>query len=60
MGQLAAMAGTVPSAITYHCDRLEAAGLIRRERRGREVWILRTRRGHEIIDIFFPLTIALV
>jgi DNA-binding transcriptional ArsR family regulator len=52
MGQLATLAGTVPSAITYHCDRLEAAGLICRERRGREVWILRTRRGHEIIDLF--------
>ncbi|GAB3144749.1 hypothetical protein [Microbispora hainanensis] len=51
-GQLATLAGTVPSAIAYHCDRLEAAGVIRRERGGREVWILRTPRGHEIIGLF--------
>ncbi|MEV7013214.1 hypothetical protein [Streptosporangium sp. NPDC051022] len=52
MSALAAGAGMVPSAITYHCERLVAAGLVRRERRGREVWIVRTRRGDELLDLF--------
>ncbi|MFI7538341.1 ArsR/SmtB family transcription factor [Streptosporangium sp. NPDC049376] len=52
MSALAAGAGMVPSAITYHCERLVAAGLVSRERRGREVWIVRTRRGEELLDLF--------
>jgi hypothetical protein len=52
MGRLAARAVTVPSGITYHCERLIEAGLIMRERRGREVWVLRTRRGDELLDLF--------
>ncbi|MBB5137989.1 DNA-binding transcriptional ArsR family regulator [Thermocatellispora tengchongensis] len=52
MSRLAGQAGTVPSAITYHCDRLAAAGLITRERRGREVWVSRTRRGDALLDLF--------
>ncbi|MEV8638701.1 winged helix-turn-helix domain-containing protein [Streptosporangium sp. NPDC051023] len=52
MSALAAGAGMVPSAITYHCERLVASGLVSRERRGREVWIIRTRRGEELLDLF--------
>ncbi|MBB4919867.1 ArsR/SmtB family transcription factor [Streptosporangium saharense] len=52
MSALASGAGMVPSAITYHCERLVAAGLVSRERRGREVWIVRTRRGEELLDLF--------
>ncbi|GAA3075661.1 ArsR/SmtB family transcription factor [Streptosporangium carneum] len=52
MSALAAGAGMVPSAITYHCERLVAAGLVSRERRGREVWIVRTHRGAELLDLF--------
>lgn len=36
---------------TYHCKQLESARLIVRERRGQSVWIWRTARGHELIDL---------
>ncbi|WP_131815531.1 winged helix-turn-helix domain-containing protein [Thermostaphylospora chromogena] len=52
MSRLAEQAGTVPSAITYHCERLAAAGLVVRERRGREVWVSRTRRGDDLLELF--------
>ncbi|MCG5220951.1 winged helix-turn-helix domain-containing protein [Streptosporangium sp. KLBMP 9127] len=52
MSRLAGQVGTVPSAITYHCERLVAAGLISRERRGREVWVSRTRRGDDLLELF--------
>jgi DNA-binding transcriptional ArsR family regulator len=52
MGDLAARAGLPPSAITYHCDRLAASGLIDRERRGREVWVSRTRLGDTLAEMF--------
>jgi DNA-binding transcriptional ArsR family regulator len=51
MGQLAASVGRSPSAISYHCGQLEAAGLIWRERRGQSVWVSRTPRGHELVDL---------
>ncbi|MFG1948720.1 ArsR/SmtB family transcription factor [Nonomuraea sp. NPDC048826] len=41
-----------PSGLTYHCDRLHAGRLITRERRGREVWIARTRRAEELLELF--------
>ncbi|MEV0203155.1 winged helix-turn-helix domain-containing protein [Nonomuraea sp. NPDC050691] len=40
------------STITYHCDQLTAAGLLHRERRGREVRLRLTHRGTEILDLF--------
>jgi len=36
---------------SYHCGQLEAAGLIVRERRGQSVWVSRTARGHELVDL---------
>jgi DNA-binding transcriptional ArsR family regulator len=51
MSDLARAAHLVPSALTYHCERLAAAGLVRRERRGRQVWITRTRRGTELMTL---------
>lgn len=48
---LAAALNCVPGAVTYQCDRLAAAGLITRERRGREVYVRRTERGDELIDL---------
>lgn len=51
MSDLAQAARLVPSALTYHCERLAAAGLVRRERRGRQVWITRTRRGTDLITL---------
>ncbi|MGP3911652.1 hypothetical protein [Nonomuraea sp. 10N515B] len=38
--------------LTYHCDRLRAGRLITRERRGREVWIARTGRAEELLELF--------
>ncbi|WP_433430157.1 ArsR/SmtB family transcription factor [Nonomuraea sp. CA-141351] len=52
MSMLAAGMQVAPSSITYHCDRLSAARLISRERRGREVWITRTERAEELLELF--------
>lgn len=52
MGQLAAAAGCGPRMASYHCAELEAAALIVRERRGQSVWVSRTARGHELVDLF--------
>ena len=51
MGRLAAGLECSPRMITYHCGQLESAGLILRERRGQSVWVSRTTRGHELIDL---------
>lgn len=51
MSDLARAVGLVPSALTYHCGRLAAAGLVRREQRGRQVWITRTRRGTDLMTL---------
>lgn len=40
-----------PSALTYQCTRLEQAGLVRRERRGREMLVSRTERGSALLDL---------
>ncbi|GAA1678625.1 hypothetical protein GCM10009733_089370 [Nonomuraea maheshkhaliensis] len=52
MSMLAVDLQVAPSSITYHCDRLRAARLITRERRGREVWVGRTRRAEELLELF--------
>jgi DNA-binding transcriptional ArsR family regulator len=52
MSMLASNVKIAPSGITYHCDRLHAARLISRERRGREVWIARTHRAEELLELF--------
>jgi DNA-binding transcriptional ArsR family regulator len=51
MGQLAAALQCEPCTASYHCDRLEAAGLIARERRGQSVQVTRTTRGDELTDL---------
>lgn len=51
MTDLARAACLVPSSLTYHCERLAAAGLIRRERHGRQVWVTRTSRGSDLITL---------
>jgi hypothetical protein len=51
MGQLAAATACSPRMTTYHCDRLEAAGLILRERHGQSVWVSRSARGGELVDL---------
>ena len=52
MGELAALTRLTPSAITYHCERLAAAGLIRRERHGREVRVSLTPRAERLGELF--------
>jgi len=52
MSELTGRASLAPSAVTYHCDRMAAAGLVWREKRGREVWVARTGRGDAMIDLF--------
>ncbi|WP_141703461.1 ArsR/SmtB family transcription factor [Planobispora rosea] len=52
MSMLATDMQLAPSGLTYHCDRLRAGQLITRERRGREVWITRTRRAEELLELF--------
>lgn len=51
MGRLATAVGCSPRMATYHCDELSAMGLIRRERRGQSVWVGRTVRGDELVDL---------
>lgn len=52
MSMLATGMQLAPSGLTYHCDRLRAGRLITRERRGREVWITRTHRAEELLELF--------
>ncbi|GAA4033615.1 DUF5937 family protein [Allokutzneria multivorans] len=51
MGELAAIGGCGPSTTTYHCERLEDAALIHRERVGRSVRINRTERADALMDL---------
>ena len=52
MGELATLTRLTPSAITYHCERLSAAGLVRRTRNGREVRVTLTPRAEQLIELF--------
>ena len=52
MSDLARRAGIGPSAVTYHCDRLAAAGLVRRQKHGREAWVSQTSRGADLVELF--------
>jgi DNA-binding transcriptional ArsR family regulator len=51
MGGLAGHLDAGPSTATYHCIQLAAAGLVVRERAGREVRIQRTPRGDALVDL---------
>ena len=51
MGKLAAAVGCSPRMTSYHAGQLEAAGLVVRERRGQSVWVSRTVRGHELVEL---------
>jgi DNA-binding transcriptional ArsR family regulator len=51
MGQLATQLDCSGRTITYHCDWLEEAGLVLRERRGQAVILHRTARGDELVDV---------
>lgn len=51
MRELAARLGCAPSTLTFHCQKLEAAGLVQRERRGRSVRLSATERGRELLEL---------
>lgn len=51
MTQLAAKLHCAPSTATYHCDSLEASGLVVRNRSGQGVWVSRTARADMLIDL---------
>jgi DNA-binding transcriptional ArsR family regulator len=51
-GQLAQLVGLTPSAVTFHLRALEAAGLIWRQRCGRNVVVHRTARGTQLLVLY--------
>ena len=48
---LAAAVYCAPTTATYHLHQLAAAGLITRETSGTRVWVSRTARGDELVDL---------
>jgi DNA-binding transcriptional ArsR family regulator len=51
VSDLAAVVHCAPTTATYHLHQLGAAGLIARERSGPSVWVSRTARGDELVDL---------
>lgn len=51
MGETAILLRCTAGTATYHCGQLEAADLVRRERRGREVRLQRTNRGDALLEL---------
>jgi DNA-binding transcriptional ArsR family regulator len=51
-GRLADVLGLAPSAITFHVGALEAAGLVSRERFGRNTIVHRTARGTQLMALY--------
>ena len=52
MGALASILDCLPATATFHCDRLERAGLITRTRRGRTIRVSRTTIGESLLDLY--------
>jgi DNA-binding transcriptional ArsR family regulator len=52
VGRLAEALRAVPSAATHHVSALEAAGLVTRDRRGRQVLVRRTPRGEALLALY--------
>jgi Helix-turn-helix domain len=51
VSDLAAAVHCAPTTATYHLHQLAAAGLITREKSGSAVWVSRTARGDELVDL---------
>jgi DNA-binding transcriptional ArsR family regulator len=49
--ELARVVYCAPTTVTYHLNQLAAAGLITREKSGPSVWVRRTGRGDELVDL---------
>jgi hypothetical protein len=52
MRELAKISGEPPYAISSHCKRLVAAGLVQQEHLGDEAWVSRTSRGAKMVALF--------
>jgi DNA-binding transcriptional ArsR family regulator len=52
IGSLAELLRAVPSAATHHVGALEAAGLVTRARRGRNVLVRSTTRGEALLELY--------
>jgi DNA-binding transcriptional ArsR family regulator len=55
IGRLAETLRSVPSAATHHVGALEAAGLVTRDRSGRNVLVRRTERGEALLALYEEL-----
>jgi DNA-binding transcriptional ArsR family regulator len=51
VSDLAAAVHCAPTTATYHLHQLAKAGLIAREKSGPSVWVSRTARGDELVDL---------
>jgi DNA-binding transcriptional ArsR family regulator len=51
VGELAAAIDCPPTTATYHLKQLATAGMIVRERTGTSIWVSRTDRGDQLIDL---------
>ncbi|MEE1748323.1 MULTISPECIES: winged helix-turn-helix domain-containing protein [unclassified Streptomyces] len=51
MGELSSLLQCSPGTTTHHCSRLEAAGLLNRNRQGQHVRIALTDRGNELVGL---------
>ena len=51
VGDLAAAVYCAPTTATYHLHHLAAGGLITREKSAQSVWVSRTARGDELVDL---------
>jgi len=51
MGDVATRLTCAPATVTYHCQQLEDAGLLTREKRGRQVRLRLTDRGQALLDL---------
>ena len=52
IGRLAEALRAVPSAATHHVSALEAAGLVQRNRCGRQVLVHLTPRGQSLLELY--------
>jgi DNA-binding transcriptional ArsR family regulator len=51
VSDLAAAVHCAPTTATYHLHQLAAAGMITREKSGPTVWVSRTARGDDLVDL---------
>lgn len=52
MSEIAKRMNTVPATATHQVGALEAAGLVRRRREGRRIWVQRTPRGSALLELY--------